>query len=343
MTSPSPTSPRLVAVLTSDPDGPVVRHRWLAFADALEASGVVLEVVAWPKAVEGRRQALHRIEVADGAIVSSRLLRVRDVRAIRRRTPRLAFDFDDALLYRDSSRDARPSRTRRRRFRAILRASDAVFAGNEYLAAIASRAGREARILPTTVDVPGANAPAAPEPEEGPPIIGWIGSRSTLPYLDEQWVTLSAVVASGRPIRLRVIADAPPTMPPGIAVETIAWTPHGWRDALAGIHLGLAPLPDDAWTRGKCGLKVLQMMSVGRPVVASAVGVQRHQVRHGHTGFLATSQEQLFEGLLTLIDDADLRRRMGRQALEDVRREWSVGVWAPRVVEAVVAFLGGAS
>ena len=87
-------------------------------------------------------------------------------------------------------------------------------------------------------------------------------------------------------------ADAVPEFPPGIHIEGVTWTEDGWREALAGAHIGLAPLPDDAWTRGKCGLKVLQAMSVGRPVVASAVGVQREQVVDGVTGYLAETRER---------------------------------------------------
>lgn len=328
---------RLLAVLTSDPQGPVVRHRWRYFADALEAAGIVLEVVPWPKGLASRRRALHRVAAADGVVVSSRLLRVADLRRVRQRARRLAFDFDDALPYRDSARGAKASRTRQRRFRAVVQASDAVFAGNTYLAELARAAGRDATVLPTVVRM--ADSPAYPRPPDGLPVLGWIGSRSTVRYLDGEWVTLSAIVASGRPIRLRVIADARPAMPPGIAVEVIPWTETGWRPALAGIHVGLAPLPDDAWTRGKCGLKVLQTLSVGRPVVASAVGVQREQVLHGETGFLASSQEEFFESILQLLDEPERARRMGRAGLDDVRARYSVRAWAPRVVDAVASWL----
>jgi glycosyltransferase involved in cell wall biosynthesis len=328
---------RLLVVLTSDPDGPVVRHRWRAFAPALEAAGIVLEVVDWPKDPDGRRRALHRAETADGVVVSSRLLRMRDTKAMRRRVPRLGFDFDDALPYRDSARGAKPTRTRRRRFKALLRASDLVIAGNDYLAGLASRHGVEARVVPTVVDVPPGNGTA--EPPFPPPVMGWIGSRSTLPYLEGVWVVLSAVVATGRPIKVRVIADGVPEFPPGIAVDGVRWTEDGWRVALGQIHLGLAPLPDDAWTRGKCGLKVLQTMSVGRPIVASAVGVQRDQVMDGVTGFLAESRMQFLDGLLKLIGDAELRRRMGKAALDHVRAHWSVEVWAPRLVEVIDGWL----
>jgi glycosyltransferase involved in cell wall biosynthesis len=212
-----------------------------------------------------------------------------------------------------------------------------VFAGNDYLDALARRHGATPTVLPTTTDVP--EGPAPKPPATPPLVLGWIGSSATLPYLEAQTVLLSAVVAAGRPFRLRIVADRSLRMPPGIAVDFVPFTVAGWRAALAGIHIGVAPLPDDAWTRGKCGLKVIQMMSVGRPVVASDVGVHPAIVRHGTTGLLAHTREAFLDALLTLIDDTDLRVRMGEAGLEHARTTWSVAAWTPRVVEAVDRWL----
>jgi glycosyltransferase involved in cell wall biosynthesis len=293
----------------------------------------VLEVVSWPKSRARRRLALQRASAADGVVLSSRLLTALDRRRLRRRARRLAFDFDDALPFRDSRRGATRSKTRRRRFLGIVQAADAVYAGNRFLAALATEAGRDPLVLPTTVDV--REGAIDPEPEGELTTIGWIGSRATLPYLEERAIVLSALVASGRRFRLRVIADAEPVFPPGIPFETVPWDPATWEAALSGIHFGLAPLPDDPWTRGKCGLKVLQMLALGRPVVASAVGVQADQVVHGTTGFLAQDRASFLDGILKLMDDPALRRRLGAAGREDVRRRWSVEAWAPRLVGAI--------
>ncbi|MDA1195462.1 MAG: glycosyltransferase [Planctomycetota bacterium] len=328
---------RLLAVLSSDPEGPVVRHRWRAYERALLAAGLVLEVVAWPKTPPLRRAALRRASQADGVVLSSRLVNGFDLRTLRRRAPRLAFDFDDALPYRDSRAGATRSRTRSRRFRAIIDASDAVFAGNEFLAALARDEGAAPVILPTTVEV--SAGPAEPAPESDLALIGWIGSQATLPYLEERALVLGALVAAGRRFRLRVIADREPVFPPGIPVETLPWQLETWEAALRGTHFGLAPLPDDPWTRGKCGLKVLQMLALGRPVVASSVGVQADQVVHGETGYLAHDREAFLDGIVRLMDDPIERTRLGAAGRADVRQRWSVEAWAPRVVAAVEAWL----
>lgn len=328
---------RLLAVLTSNPEGPVVRHRWRAYERHLAGAGVALEIVPWPKGLGARRAALERAGQADGVVIASRLLNTFDLKRLRQRARRLAFDFDDALPYRDSRRGASRSRTRARRFRAIVGASDRVFAGNNFLAALAREQGAEPVVLPTTVEV--SDGPPAPEPSGDLSTIGWIGSAATLPYLEERALVLSALVAAGRRFRLRVIADKEPVFPPGIPFELVPWTLDTWEASLSATHFGLAPLPDDPWTRGKCGLKVLQMLALGRPVVASAVGVQVDQVVQGETGYVADTREAFLEGIVALMEDDDRRRAMGIAGREDVRAHWSVEAWAPKVVAQVTELL----
>lgn len=328
---------RLLAVISSDPDGPVVRHRWAAYERHLAGAGIAMEIVPWRKGLGPRRAALRRASQADGVVLSSRLVNLFDLTRLRRRARRLAFDFDDALPFRDSRRGATPSRTRGRRFRAIVGAADRVFAGNGFLAALARAEGADPVVLPTTVSVP-AGPPAA-EPNGDLAIIGWIGSEATLPYLEARALVLSALVAAGRRFRLRVIADKEPVFPPGIPVETVPWALDTWEAHLVGTNFGVAPLPDDPWTQGKCGLKVLQMLALGRPVVASAVGVQVDQVVHGETGYVADSREAFLDGIVKLMEDPERRRAMGAAGREDVREHWSVEAWAPRVVEQVEALL----
>lgn len=331
------TRRRTLVVIASDPVGAVARHRALAFRPALERAGVTLEVHGWTKSWLARRRVLARAEESGYALVLSRLLSVADVERLRIRVRRLLFDFDDALPLRDSAAGASPSRTRIERFRAVVAAADAVSCGNPYLAALAERAGARPVVLPTVVEV-GAG-PRRPEPATPPHVVGWIGSRATLPYVERATVELAAVVALGNPFRLRIVADGTPTMPPGIPVERVQWTEAGEDEAIDGFHVGIAPLPDDPWTRGKCGLKVLQMLGRGRPVVASAVGVQHDQVRDGVTGVLAATKERFVEGLVALLRDEGLRRRMGEAAREDVRARWSVSAWAPQVVAHLVGAL----
>ena len=327
------SAPRTIVVITSDPEGPVIRRRVLAFRPQLEARDITIDIAPWPKGWMKRKETLARAEKAGHAWVVSRLLRVADVERLRERVRRLLFDFDDALPFRDTARGAGPSSTRTERFRAIVAAADSVSAGNAYLARLALDARSEVKVIPTAVVV--TDGPPTPEPPEPPAILGWIGSTATLPYLAAKMLTFAAVVTMGKTFRLRVIADAFPSMPPGIPVDEIRWTEAGENAALDGIHVGLAPLPDDPWTRGKCGLKVIQMLARGRLVIANAVGVQTEQVLPGVTGYLAKDDPEFVDAILALLRDPEQRRRMGRAAKQDARDRWSVAAWAPKVVKFV--------
>jgi glycosyltransferase involved in cell wall biosynthesis len=192
-------------------------------------------------------------------------------------------------------------------------------------------------LVPTVVDVPATAAPMPPA-EDGV-VVGWVGSSSTLPYLEAEAATLVGVASRGRRVRLRVVADRPPRLPPGMALEYVPWTAAGEAAAIAGMHVGFAPLSDDAWTRGKCGFKVVQLLGAGRPVVASPVGVQAEQVRPEVTGLLGSTSLELAQGLLRLVEDEGLRVRLGAAAREDARARWSRQAWAPRLVGHVEAWL----
>jgi len=328
---------RLLLVISSEPDGPSVRHRWRTFAGDLERAGIVLQVVDWPKATRGREAALVRAGNADGVVLSRRLLSGRYALRLRQRARRLLYDVDDAMPYRDSAHGATLSRTRARRFERLVLLADRVVCGNQHLAGLAAAARQPPLVVPTTVQV--AAGPATPEPAGSTVVVGWIGSRATLPYLEAHAAELAALVSTGRSLRLRVVADVAPTLPPGIAVEHVPWSESGEAPALAGMHIGFAPLPDDAWTRGKCGFKIVQMLGAGRPVVATPVGVQAEQVRHGETGFLGSGSRELLDGLMRLVDDPALRARQGAAAREDVRARWSRAAWAPRLLEALESWL----
>ena len=124
----------------------------------------------------------------------------------------------------------------------------------------------------------------------------------------------------GNPFRLRIIADATPTMPPGIPVEAIRWSLEGEAAAIDGMHVGVAPLPDDPWTRGKCGLKALQYMAAGVATVAEAVGANREVIEHGHNGFLAATAGEWIECVGRLVDNVALRAQLaaaGRRTVEE--------------------------
>ena len=140
-------------------------------------------------------------------------------------------------------------------------------------------------------------------------------------------------------LRVRVIADVAPDLGPGVEVEFVPWTPAGWREALAGCAVGIAPLPDDPWTRGKCGLRVLLLLAAARPVVASPVGVQAHQVQSGVTGWHAPDGDAWVAALLEALHQPEAAAARGLAGYRWVRAEASVAVWSRRVVDLWEAWL----
>jgi glycosyltransferase involved in cell wall biosynthesis len=248
----------------------------------------------------------------------------------------LVYDFDDAVFLPNTS-DAnrwigalkRPQKTA-----AIIRRCDQVIAGNEYLAAYARRYNRSVHVIPTAIDVTrfvprtGARAAGAPA------VIGWIGTPTTASYLAELAPALAALARSHRFV-FQVAGTTTPVSFPGVETRNVAWSLEGEVDLFNGCDIGVYPLPDDEWARGKCGFKAIQFMSCGVPVVASPVGVNREIVQDGVNGFLAATPEEWRAKLSALVDDPGLRRRLGAAGRLTIQARYALQVTAPRIAAVI--------
>lgn len=230
-------------------------------------------------------------------------------------------EFDDAI-YETPLHRAKLLRSIRRATHTIV--------GNEELRRFAGQASPRVSLVPTTVDL--ARYPKAPKSERapGPFRIGWIGQASTLPYLEGLARPL-ARLAKEREIELCVICSRAPRLP-GVPTRLIPWSEAGEAQALAQLDAGLMPLPDTPWTRGKCGLKLLQYMAAFVPAVASPVGVNTRILRHGENGLLARTDDDWHVALLRLIDEPELGRGLIEKGRETVAQGYDLAVWAPRLV-----------
>jgi glycosyltransferase involved in cell wall biosynthesis len=206
-----------------------------------------------------------------------------------------------------------------------------VAAGNGTIAARARGLNRRVHVVPTCVD-PDA-VPFRRHEETATPVIGWIGTPGNLRHLVGIVPALRRLGAE-RPVRLRVVSSVPFDLP-GIRVQNVRWSAQEEARHVASFDVGLMPLEASPATEGKCGLKLLQYAAAGVPAVASPVGVNQRIVRHGETGFLAESQEEWTDALRDLLDDADLRARLGAAARDDARRRWSYDVHEPAFLAAL--------
>lgn len=326
---------RIVALIER-PNHVCYRYRIAAYRAALAERGWQLDTLALDGPSLGRTWQLRRLQEADVVVLQRKLLPLWQLHIVRRWAPRLVFDFDDAVFCRDSAAPkGTDSKVRLLHFWASVVAADAVTAGNEYLAAEAVRYVDPDRVylLPTCID-PTAYPSAPHHRVAGHVQVAWIGQRSTLPYLEMAGPALRIAAEQLSGLTVRVICDRFPKLP-GLRLLPRAWSVETEAADLAEADIGLSWLPDDAWSRGKCGLKILQYMAAGLPVVANPVGVSREMVLDGETGFLAESPGDAARAIVRLAGDAALRRRMGAQARRFVCENYSVARHAPAFAQLI--------
>jgi glycosyltransferase involved in cell wall biosynthesis len=334
-----------LTALVEAPDHVCCRYRLLAFQPFLEAAGHSLQLWPLPRRWWSRLRLFRELR-GRTVLLQRHLLPGWQLAMLRRWARRLVFDFDDAIFLRDSyAARGLHHAGRLRRFEVTVRASDVVVAGNDYLAQRALECGaRCVHVIPTCVDP--RRYPLA-EPRSGPSVrLVWVGSSSTLRGLERAAPLLEEVGRAVPGTELKLICDRFLSFS-SLRVLPCPWTEAGEADEIAAADVGVSWVPDDLWSSGKCGLKVLQYMAAGLPVVANPVGVHRTMVRDGETGFLAETPSEWVAAVGRLARDAGLRRRLGRAGRDLVEAEYSVAAGAARWREvlgkmesAVVRFVG---
>lgn len=247
-----------------------------------------------------------------------------------RSTPMIV-DYDDAIFHRyDASKNSLVRFSLGHKIDRIMAAANIVFAGNSYLAERAKRAGAgKIEIVPTVVDTDAYRMQRA-ERQDGQLRIGWIGTPETWQNFARDFAPIFAEVAAQEGALCRLIG-AEPVPRLEMPFEYLPWSEETEIAAINGMDVGLMPLPDTPWTRGKCGYKLIQYMACGLPVVASPVGVNAELVEHGVNGFLAETEEEWRNSIAILLSDRELREHMGAAGRRRVGADFSLQAWAPRV------------
>jgi glycosyltransferase involved in cell wall biosynthesis len=233
------------------------------------------------------------------------------------------FDFDDAVWLPHGSAANRliaPLKFAGKTASAC-RLATVVTAGNGYLAEWARRFNPRVRVLPTTVDTDRFRRESSPEPRPDPLVIGWSGSHSTAAHLRPLMPVL-ADLQRRRGVRL-VVIGAPPFAAEGAEVEFVPWTEADEVEQLGRLDIGVMPLPDTEWARGKCGLKALTYMALGIPTVMSPVGVNV-DIAQGGAAWLADGPQEWTSALERLLDEPDTRRELGAAGRRRVEERYSV-------------------
>ena len=210
--------------------------------------------------------------------------------------------------------------------------SDAVIVGNRFLEEQVLRYvdSNKVTLIPTAIDI--HSYPKKKEfSNEGRTILGWIGTQSTLKYLKDLDPIFTSLAKRFNHISLKIVCDEFGDFSTIPVIEK-TWSLEEENDDLVSFDVGLMPLKDDLWSRGKCGLKIVQYQSVGLPVVCTPVGINRDIIRDGYNGFWATTSQEWFEKLSILIEREDLRREMGSHGIRIVESEFNIDVTSEKLL-----------
>lgn len=252
------------------------------------------------------------------------------------------FDFDDAIFvsYRSPSNGYLSYLKFASKTKTICRLASHVMVGNPYLAEYARQVNENVTVIPTTIDT--QKYQVRPRTTvDGPLTIGWTGSFSTVQHLDTLRGALKKLAETAQ-FRLRVIGTPAYELSP-VDVEAMPWRAATELEDLSKIDIGVMPLPDDNWSKGKCGLKALQFMALGIPTICSPVGVNTDIIQDNQNGFLAGTEAEWVDKLSRLLRSAELRRRLGDAGRATVEEKYSAATQAPRVYEIFKSVLHGAN
>ena len=238
---------------------------------------------------------------------------------------KLVYDFDDSIWLPNVSDMnkrfvwlKRPQKTAK-----IISYADMVFAGNRYLADYASKYNRNVKIIPTTIDTEIYVRAKNAKSREGI-CIGWSGSVTTIAYFKYAVPFLLRIKEKyGDRVYFKVIGDGDYSNA-ALGIRGIPWRREDEISELSSMDIGIMPLPDDKWTKGKCGLKGLQYMALEIATIMSPVGVNMDIIQDGENGFLASETGEWVEKISSLIESEELRKRLGRNGRQTVIAKYSV-------------------
>jgi len=318
--------------------GPSSRYRVFQFIAPLSQQGFNCSIIEAPEGDNSKRVSyparLFTLALqSDVLFIQKRTFPGWVLRILQRLNSHIIFDLDDAIYLQSWNTN---------RVKEILQISRAVIAGNQVLADFARQYNENIHILPTVVDTDHYQL-LSNEHHPGDPraVLGWIGidpNRGDLALLKSvfDWI----VERYAGSVVLRTVGRRPLEIDTKLEIEFVPWTLKTSLSSLHSFDIGLMPLEDTPWNRGKCGLKLIEYLAVGIPAVASPVGINSEIIRDGDTGFLANKTADWQKNLACLIEDQELRSRLGQSGRQHVEERYSIQAMLPRIItvlEGVVA------
>lgn len=314
-------------------DHPASRYRVLQYVPYLQETQMEAHVALFPNSFFQWMKLFSELKDYHTIFIQKKRLWHWQLWYLRRKRIRIIYDFDDAIMFKSPVDGGGRSFKRQRTFARMVRYSDQIIAGNQYLKSKAILYNKNIAILPTAIDTRKYTTKDYRRSKEKI-TIGWIGSKSSLPFLKELTPAFDHLANQYKSVELKIICNdffECKRMP----VIKKRWALKDENADLQDIDIGLAPLPDHEWTKGKCATKLLQYLSVGIPVVCSPVGVHNEIIQEGMNGLFAASTQEWIEKVSLLIKDKALRERIGLEGKKTVKSSYSLKANIPKFINII--------
>ncbi|MBN2588500.1 MAG: glycosyltransferase [Sedimentisphaerales bacterium] len=306
-----------VLIIISNPTRASYRQRIKVYLDIMRSNGVVAHVEKLPRNPLQRKELFKKALDYDCVLLHKKALNYLNAIWLKRYSKIIIYDFDDAIMF-NAEQPEKYDRKRQNAFKRIAEMSNMIIAGCPYLAEQAKVFNKNVYVLPTGLNTKIFNEEYSITKDDKIRLV-WIGSKSTVRYLKEIKPALEEIGSRFNNVVLRIICDTFIDLE-NMPVEKKEWSLETQVPDLLSSDIGLAPLTDNIFTRGKCGFKILQYASAGLPVVTTPIGVNADYVRDNISGFHATSISEWIEKTSILIKDSELRKKMGQAGKEDVAK-----------------------
>ena len=307
------------------------RQRIGVYLKTLRSKNIDCEIAKLPSGLLLSRKVFQRAADFDCVFLHKKVLNPFSAFLLRKYSKKIIYNFDDAVMY-DPDRPRRTSGPHMKRFIRSVKTADMVLVGSSYLADQARKYNSNINVLPLGLKISDYEY-CHSDFNDGKIRLVWIGSKSTLKYLEELKPILEEIGSRFNNVVLRIICDVFFDLE-NIEVEKCLWSKETRGVDLATSDIGLAPLPSDRFTMGKCSFKVLEYSASGLPVIASPVGTNSEHTIEGVTGLYATNMQEWSDQITKLIKNAKLRKKMGEAGLAYAKK-YDVSTVGKELVELI--------
>lgn len=315
-------------------DHPATRYRVLQYIDHLQSHQIETQVETFPASIFAWWQLLKRLKTAAIVFIQKKRVNSFWLSRIKRNGSKIIYDVDDAVMFASSRHQSPHSPSRMKHFIKMVKMSDAIITGNTYLKSLTEPHNSCVYIVPTPIDLSKYSVKkyhSEKEDADNKITLGWIGGGKSLVFLKKLLPLLEDLARRHKHLQLKIVCNEFFTSKTLPIIEK-SWSEADETEDILSFDIGLAPLPDDPWSRGKCAAKLLQYMAGGVASIASPVGIHNDIVKDGINGFLAANPKEWYGKLSNLVQNTSLRRQIGQAARKTVAETYSVQVNARKML-----------